>query len=371
MSDDEIEFLGEVRDGSCRGKLSDRLLAISREELKECGEDQGIQSDSEPTEVEIINQERLPTKAQVETQRFKEPIMKWVPVSPSDRVPSWNRDLLPEEERVETDCDPPPPPPRVDISLVRFKQLLEKESVANSTNTNTSGSAVHAILSKESVLRGNFAEEEEVVVYDNHSVYRTTFGAIRRSSTEQETDEEEEEEEDEEEEELEENVKREEGAPYDRRRSRELRQRSRSVSSSPGRDISDWSGLETSGRTETPASREDQDQSRRRNRRDRREREDSRYSRDDRDSQGGRYQRFSSYDRTERDRGSHRRSMEDRYYSRSDRGERERGSSRHDRRTPTSYHLPHGFVGRHSGSSSSRNCQEYSEWRGDRDRRRR
>ena len=108
MSDGEIEFLGEVtktrrrnRAGSSRGTLSERLLAISREELKQVEEDPGIQSDSEPTEAEIFNQERLPTKAQVENQRFQEPILKWVAVNPSDRVPSWSRDLLPEEEEEE------------------------------------------------------------------------------------------------------------------------------------------------------------------------------------------------------------------------------------------------------------------------------
>ena len=48
MSDGEIEFLGEVtktrrrnRAGSSRGTLSERLLAISREELKEVEEDPG------------------------------------------------------------------------------------------------------------------------------------------------------------------------------------------------------------------------------------------------------------------------------------------------------------------------------------------
>ena len=112
MSDDEVEFLGEVTKTKRRNrsgvKLSDRLLAISRDELKEAGEDPGIESDSEPTEVEIFNQERLPTRSQVENQRFKEPILKWVSVNPSDKVPSWSREILPEEER-EADCDPPPP----------------------------------------------------------------------------------------------------------------------------------------------------------------------------------------------------------------------------------------------------------------------
>ena len=171
MSDDEVEFLGEVtktrsrnRPGPSRGDLSDRLLAISREEMKESREDQGIQSDSEPTEVEIINQERLPTRAQVENQRFQEPIRKWVAVSPSDRVPSWNRELLPEEE--DEDCDPPPPV-RVDISLVRYKVLLDKENIPTNTNN-----PVNAVLSRRMVLSGNFAEDEEVVIHDGDTIYR-------------------------------------------------------------------------------------------------------------------------------------------------------------------------------------------------------
>ena len=36
--------------------------------MKECGEER------EPTEMEIFKQERLPTRAQVESQRFQEPI---------------------------------------------------------------------------------------------------------------------------------------------------------------------------------------------------------------------------------------------------------------------------------------------------------
>ena len=344
MSDGEIEFLGEVtktqrrnRAGSSRGKLSDRLLAISREELKEVEEDPGIQSDSEPTEVEIFNQERLPTKAQVEAQRFQEPILKWVAVKPSDRVPSWSRDLLPEEE-AEADCDPPPPA-RADISLLRYKQLLEKENIPTNTNN-----AVQAVLNRQMVLRGNFAEDEEVVVQEGDCIYRTRAILIRRSSAEQEREEEEEEV----------TVVESEGSSADGRRRGEGRQRGRSVSSSPGRDIPDWRGLETPGRREPRVSREDQDRSYRRDGRDRRERED-------RDRHGGRYQKYSRHERTDRDRGSHRRSMEDRNYSRLDRGERERGSSRHDnRRTPTRYDQPR--VGRHSGFSSSRDFQEYKEW---------
>ena len=163
-----MEFLGEVtktkrrnRPGPSRGTLTDRLIAMSREEMKECGEEPGVQSDSEPTEVEIINQERLPTRAQVETQRFQEPIKKWVAVQPSDKVPSWNRELLPEDEE-EPDCDPPPPV-RVDIGLVRYKKLLDKENIPTNTNP---------VLTRSMVLSGNFAEDEEVVVQEGDCIFR-------------------------------------------------------------------------------------------------------------------------------------------------------------------------------------------------------
>ena len=130
--------------------------------MKECWEDQGVQSDSEPTEVEIINQERLPTRAQVETQRFQEPIKKWIAVQPSDKVPSWNRELLPEDEE-EAECDPPPPV-RVDNSLVRYKQLLDKENILTNSN--------NPVLTRRMVLSGNFAEDEEVVVQEGDCIFR-------------------------------------------------------------------------------------------------------------------------------------------------------------------------------------------------------
>ena len=51
---------------------------------------------------------------------YKDPILKWVPVKPSSRVPSWSKDNLPEEEIVKPDGWRAPTPPKVDISLANF-----------------------------------------------------------------------------------------------------------------------------------------------------------------------------------------------------------------------------------------------------------
>ena len=99
------------------GGLSDRLLAISAEErpnkpkgawltenMKKYKEENGIVSEEEPTEEDIKNQVKLPTKEQIEREEFKEPITNWVSVEPSSSsVPwlSWSRAGLPEQERRE------------------------------------------------------------------------------------------------------------------------------------------------------------------------------------------------------------------------------------------------------------------------------
>ena len=51
---------------------------------------------------------------------YKDPILKWIPVKPSSRVPSWSKDNLPEEEIVKPGGWRAPTPPRVDISLTNF-----------------------------------------------------------------------------------------------------------------------------------------------------------------------------------------------------------------------------------------------------------
>ena len=174
--------------GSSRGNLSDRLIAISAEEkpakppgcwlteqMEKYRKDNGIESDSEPTEEDIKNQVMLPTKVQVESQSFKEPINNWVSVEPSKKVPSWSKAILPEEEIVRGPDWRPPTPPRVDISLVSFTQHFDSETLPSTSSTNST------VPDKKMVLRGNFAENEEICYYDSACVIRTTMGALRES----------------------------------------------------------------------------------------------------------------------------------------------------------------------------------------------
>ena len=76
-----------ARSPAPKGHLSDRLLAISEEErpnkppgawltenMKKYKEENGIESDEEPTEEDIKNQVKLPSHDQVVNQNFKDPI---------------------------------------------------------------------------------------------------------------------------------------------------------------------------------------------------------------------------------------------------------------------------------------------------------
>ena len=65
-----------------------------------------MESDSEPTEEEIRKQIKLPTKEQVESRRFQEPICHWIPVEKAELCPPWlshNKALLPTEEEDDED----------------------------------------------------------------------------------------------------------------------------------------------------------------------------------------------------------------------------------------------------------------------------
>ena len=176
--------------GPSRGNLSDRLIAISAEEkptkppgcwlteqMEKYKKENGIESDSEPTEEDIKNQVLLPTKGQIENQSFKEPITNWVEVVPSKKVPSWSKAILPEEEIVKGPDWRPPTPPRVDISLISFTQHFQTETLPRTSTTTTTV----PIPDKKMVLRGNFAENEEICYYDSACVIRTTMAALRKS----------------------------------------------------------------------------------------------------------------------------------------------------------------------------------------------
>ena len=175
---------GERAGGSSRGNLSDRLMAISAEEkpskppgvwlteqMEKYKKENGIESDSEPTEEDIKNQVMLPTKEQVEGNSFKEPITNWVSVEPSKSVPSWSKAILPEEEIVRGPDWKPPTPPRVDISLVKFTRKFESETLPNSAE----------VLDKKGILSGKFGENEEICFYDNACIIRTTMRAVRKA----------------------------------------------------------------------------------------------------------------------------------------------------------------------------------------------
>ena len=78
------------------------------EKLKEYLENNPVESDSEPTEEEIRKQIKLPTKEQVESRRFQEPICHWIPVEKAELCPPWlshNKALLPTEEGDDEDDD--------------------------------------------------------------------------------------------------------------------------------------------------------------------------------------------------------------------------------------------------------------------------
>ena len=304
MSDEEIEYIGEVR--SSNRNVTDRLLERGEgrrsrpgmwlaRRMSEYRREKGIESDSEPTEEDIRCQVKLPSREQVQTKRFSEPIKKWVEVEPTDNpplLPGWNRDNLPEEEH-PADWKPPTPP-RVDISLMKYKKCFENE------NAHASPALVP---SRKTILKGNSAADEEVVICEDYCIVRTTVGALRRTDTDSDQDSIE--------------VLGEEaqwGSVEDRTRER---RRSRSVSSSPGRDTTDFTahnyGLsrarEASDRRErrrevmsprgqVRVTRDSQDY---RNRREsghslsRIRREEWRSSREERRSQGGRH--FSRGDR--------------------------------------------------------------------------
>lgn len=327
MSEDEIEYVGEVRRGRSDKSLTDRLLTMSREErpqkrrgvwlanrLREYRLDNGIESDSEPTEEDIRSQVKLPSRKQVQANNFSEPIKQWVEVSSADQVPwlSWNRDDLPEEEEVRPADWRCPTPPRTDISLIKYKERFEKENIP-------SGGSSPGLASRETVVRGDAGPEEEVVICEDFCIVRTTVGALRRTvplDQELESDESEME------------VER-------CTRSREVvRRRSRSVSSSPGRDVSEFRAAdpqdwrEQSERTNTNRyHRERRDLNHRPPTKDRREK--FRSSRDGR-SHGGRYERRGEI-RAGHSRGSERRSDQEWGGGASERGHYSQ-SSRHERR---------------------------------------
>ena len=126
---------------------------------------------------------KLPTKEKVEKNEFKEPLKNWRPVKDSE-VPSWRKELLPDEEVMQPSDWRPPTPPRVDISLQLYKQEYREE-------TPKLPKIRDIVQEKEIMLREDFAENDEVVLFNNSCIIRTTKAGIKKSKMDRQDEEEE------------------------------------------------------------------------------------------------------------------------------------------------------------------------------------
>ena len=181
----------------------DRLLALSRDEnskskpargnwltqeVERYKRDNNVESDSEPTEEEITKQIKLPTKEQIESQSFKEPIKQWVEVKPQEDpkneygIPwlKWNKEILPEEEIVRGPDWKPPTPPRVDISVFSYLSAFTEETAP--------AAEVKVFKDKQSALESN---EETLVIYHDNGIIKTTREDLLRQQEKKRREEEE------------------------------------------------------------------------------------------------------------------------------------------------------------------------------------
>ena len=174
--------------------LTDRLMTISahsgekessgkwlKEQMEEYKRTHGVDSDEEPTEEEIKMQIKLPAKKKVEKNEFKEPLKIWEPVEHST-LPSWRKELLPEEEVKRPSDWRHPTPPRVDISLQLYKQEF-REEIPKLPKIGD------LVKDKETILRENFAEHDEFVLFNNYCVIRTTKAGIQKSKRDRQDEE--------------------------------------------------------------------------------------------------------------------------------------------------------------------------------------
>ena len=74
-----------------------------QEEMDRYKKQHGIDEDGDPTSEEIRLQLKLPDPKNI--SRFEEPVKVWLPVD-SSGIPSWRKELLPEEEEVRTILEP-------------------------------------------------------------------------------------------------------------------------------------------------------------------------------------------------------------------------------------------------------------------------
>jgi hypothetical protein len=174
--------------------LADRLFAISIGNNNNRGVEKlprgkwmekvdGIGSDEELSEEEI-KQHNLPAKQKVENEEFKEPLMNWISVEKSV-IPSWRKDLLPEEENIPDRDWIPHTAPRVDISLQMYKEEFVEETPILSKIRDI-------VKDKEMVLAENLEEDDEVVLLNNSCIIRTTKAGIKKSKRNREIEDDEE-----------------------------------------------------------------------------------------------------------------------------------------------------------------------------------
>ena len=203
-----------------RSNLRDRLMEITNEageckdpsrgkflesEMKKYQEENPALGDSEPTEEEITRQIRLPTwQPDKIKELYQEPLRKWVSVDPSekypagdehiqsrrstyadwlgeDRVPNWDKEILPEEEVVRPPDWRPPTPPRVNFSLTELTQQFETEEEARRNKPRHS----KTYNSKEAVFEDRDLDEDEIIVlYDKECIITTTKGALIKNRME-------------------------------------------------------------------------------------------------------------------------------------------------------------------------------------------
>ena len=193
--EEEAQDKSQAVPSSAKPSMADRLLAMSANEekvdrgkwladqMEELKKSKGIDSDEEPTEEEIKMQLKLPAKNKVEMNKYKEPLKKWILVENSG-VPSWKKESLLEEER-EPGWEAPTPP-TVDRSLLLCKGEFRKE-------TPKLPKISEVVKDKENVLREDLADDDEVVLFNNFCIIRTTKAGILKSKKDRRNEEEEDE----------------------------------------------------------------------------------------------------------------------------------------------------------------------------------
>ena len=138
------------------------------EQMKEFKLREGITEDTVPTRELIKLQVSLPkfgTKKELE--KFKDPILSWVPITGEKKLPRWDKKNLPEEEEEVKEI--PPPMDRKEFGIGKWLQpapTIVKEEILNNNRE-------IKIPKKEEVLNNNDVDDNMVVtVLDSSCVIR-------------------------------------------------------------------------------------------------------------------------------------------------------------------------------------------------------